>query len=632
MADNSSRRTRQKELDIRVIVGNPPYSVGQGNANDNAANLSYPKLDRRIRNTYAERSTATLKNSLYDSYIRALRWASDRIGDAGVIAYISNAGWVDGSAADGLRKCLAEEFSNIHVFHLRGNQRTSGDRSKREGGKIFGSGSRAPIAISVLVKNPSATQHGRIRFHDIGDYLSREEKLAVISRFGSIGGIEHDNGWREIVPDEHGDWLNLRDSGFADFISIGDKKGSGDTCVFETYFNGLKTGRDVWCFNSSPSSGAEAADKMLTFFNSEVSRYNKAGSPSEVDRFIDVDPRKFSWNRMARQKLARHSVLSNATLHSSMSLYRPFYKQNLHAYLDITDLATVVRNAFPSDDCRNRAIIIPGNGAAAGFTPLMVDVAPSLQPYHNTQCFPRYLYGRETEVEDDVQGDLLMAGNSQRVGRQRRDAITDKGLAHFQTAYPADTISKDDLFYYVYGLLHSEEYCARFADNLSRQLPRIPAVKKATDFWAFAEAGRKLGDLHCGYEEVEPYPVTFKQGSLTLAIIKDPGAFYRVEKMKFGGKRPNVDKTTVVYNSNITMTGVPLEAYDYVVNGKPALEWVMERQGVKTDAASGIVNDANRYAIETIGDPAYPLKLFQRVITVSLETMKIVRALPKLEI
>jgi predicted helicase len=214
----------------------------------------------------------------------------------------------------------------------------------------------------------------------------------------------------------------------------------------------------------------------------------------------------------------------------------------------------------------------------------------------------------------------------------RRDAITDEGLAHFQSAYPGEAITKKDLFYYVYGLLHSEDYRIRFADNLSKQLPRIPRVKTASDFWTFSKAGRASAGLHVNYEQVEPYVVTIAQGDLRLANIPDPERFYRVEQMKFAGKRPKLDKSTVIYNANITMTGIPLEAYDYVVNGKPALEWVMERQCVKTDKASGIVSDANRYAIETVDDPAYPLKLFQRVITVSLETMRIVKALPILDI
>ncbi|RYG86601.1 MAG: hypothetical protein EON58_21545 [Alphaproteobacteria bacterium] len=256
---------------------------------------------------------------------------------------------------------------------------------------------------------------------------------------------------------------------------------------------------------------------------------------------------------------------------------------------------------------------------------------PCLDNIEKGQCFPRYLYEGEIVEEDDPQGNLL--GRSSSVGvPQRRDALTDEGLAHFKAAYPTEEISKDDLFHYVYGILHSEDYRARFADNLSKQLPRIPRMKNAADFWAFVEAGRALGELHVNYENAEPYPVTIKEGGLSLAVIADDAAFYRVEKMKFGGKRLNLDKSTVIYNPRITMTNIPLEAYDYVVNGKPALEWVMERQVVKTDKDSGIVNDANRYAIETAEDPAYPLKLFQRVITVSLETMKIVSSLPALDI
>lgn len=634
LSGNSLRLTRQRELDIRVIVGNPPYSVGQTNANDNAANINYPKLDERIRRTYADRSSATLKNSLYDSYIRAIRWASDRIGDAGVVAYVSNAGWIDGNAADGLRQCLAEEFTAVHVVHLRGNQRTSGERSKREGGKIFGSGSRAPISISIFVKNPHAIEQGRIQFHDIGDYLSREQKLSAISRFGSMEGIARNNGWVAIKPDEHGDWLNQRDDSFEKFICLSGKRTSERKFVFETHFNGLKTGRDVWCFNSSPSAGTEAAERMLKFYSSELSRYIEAGSPNDVENFINSDAKSFSWNRMARQKLTRGSPLKRETLRSGGSLYRPFFKQNMNIYTDITDLLTVVRNAFPENSLPNRVIMVPGNGSATGFTPLMVDVPPSLQPYHNTQCFSRYLYGEIESEPEDQQGDLLTAGLGTGGGsaRQCRDAITDEGLKHFTDSYPGETITKDDVFYYVYGLLHSEEYGERYADNLSKELPRIPLMKRGEDFQTFVEAGRKLGELHVNFETVDPYPVTIKEGDLRLANVEDKTAYYRVEKMKFGGRRPNLDKTTVIYNQRITITGIPIEAYDYVVNGKPALEWVMERQCVKTDPASGIVNDANRYAIETVGDPAYPFDLFRRVITVSLETMKIVRSLPALDI
>lgn len=212
----------------------------------------------------------------------------------------------------------------------------------------------------------------------------------------------------------------------------------------------------------------------------------------------------------------------------------------------------------------------------------------------------------------------------------RRHAITDAGLQHFQNAYPGETISKEDLFYYIYGLLHSEDYRARYADNLTKELPRIPAVKTAADFWAFVHAGRQLGELHVGYESVAPYPVEFK-------LAKPHEEFcvgdYRVTQMKFarGTNGEKYDKTTVIYNPFITIEGIPQEAYDYIVNGKSALEWVMERQSVRTDKASGIVNDANAWALETMHNPEWPLLLFQRVITVSLETMKIVRGLPKLD-
>ncbi|MXQ08928.1 DEAD/DEAH box helicase family protein [Alphaproteobacteria bacterium GH1-50] len=631
LPDNSERRTKQKALDIRVIIGNPPYSSGQTSANDNAANIAYPQLDTKIRDTYAAHSTATLKNSLYDSYIRAFRWASDRIGNAGVMAVVTNAGWIDGNAADGMRKCLAEEFSDLYVFHLRGNQRTSGETSRKEGGKIFGSGSRAPIAISVLVKNPDAKEHGRIRFHDIGDYLDQKQKLAVIRNFGSVNGISNAKGWKSITPDKNNDWLDQIDRSFEKFPELGtkDKSAKATDVIFSGYFNGIKTGRDVWCFNSSPSKAIANAERMIDFYNSERERYASEGDGNDVVKFIDSDPKKISWNRIARQKLARNVVLKKADVVTRLSIYRPFFKQELSILPEISDLVTLLRNAFPSQSTDNKVMIIPGNGAAAEFSPLLVNIPVSLQPYHNTQCFPLYLY-EQTQPDDG----LFAASGDQAGGLARRDAITDEGLAHFQAAYPGEEISKEDLFYYIYGLLHSPDYRERFANNLAKQLPRIPAVKTFADFAAFRDAGRALGDLHVNFETVAPYMVTFKEGDHRLIpeAEANPKKFYRVKKMKFGGKGKEKDRTTVIYNENIIMQNIPLEAYDYVVNGKPALEWVMERQVVKTDKASGIVNDANDYANETVGDPRYPMELFQRVITVSLETMRIVNSLPGLEI
>jgi predicted helicase len=643
MAVNSNRRTRQKELDIRVIIGNPPYSVGQGSANDNAENVSYPRLDGRIGETYAASSDATNKNGLYNSYIRAFRWASDRIGGRGVIGFVTNGGWIDNNQMDGLRRCLAEEFSSLFVFHLKGNQRTSGERSRKEGGKIFGQGSRTPVAVAVLVKNPASQEHGAIRFHDIGDYLTREQKLAITARFGSVSGIDKAKGWTKLTPDEHADWLNQRDDSFEAFMPLGDKDKFGEVELFANYSTGVQTNRDVWVFNSSRRDVTTNVRAMIGVFNDERQRFNSAYANadrstrvSNVDDFVLNDPQKISWSSSLKTALVRDKEIRLDEKSLTKGLYRPYTAQWLYYQPDLIHRVGQMPRLFPVgvSSSQNLAIGLSAPGHTSTFSALLTDKVPELciaAMKGGTQCFPRYLYEVAVEPDEDApQGELLARKPAGQLSR--RDAITDEGLRHFTDAYANEAITKDDVFYYVYGLLHSEEYRERYADNLTKQLPRIPLMKRVEDFRAFVAAGRRLGDLHVNFESVEPFPVTIREGDMRLANIPDPVAYYRVEKMKFGGKRPNQDKTTVIYNPKITIIRIPLEAYDYVVNGKPALEWVMERQCVKTDPASGIVNDANAYANETVGDPRYPFDLFCRVITVSLETMKIVNALPALDI
>lgn len=634
MADNSNRRTRQKGLPIRVVIGNPPYSGGQKSENDNAANVEYAGLDRRIRETYAAASSGKLQKGLYNSYIRAIRWGSDRVGDGGgIVAYVTDAGWIDGNTMDGMRKSLAAEFSNIYIFHLRGNQRTQGERSRREGGKVFGQGSRQPVAIAIMVKNPRSDNCGDISLYDVGDYLSREQKLAEVARLGSLNAITEGSLWARVVPNDHGDWLGQRDEGFENFVSLGDKSDPGTLKIFKSFSLGVVTNRDAWCVNSSRASLMANVSAMVDTYASEVSRFNQvqrvfssAKSREDfIDSFVSQDAKLISWSRALKSSLGRAKSIVIDPERCVVSTYRPFYKQWHYFDRDLNEVVYKMPRLFPHPSTENRVISVTGTGAKE-FSVQMFDHLPALDTIEKGQCFPRYLYDVAS-----LPGDLFEAAKEHSQWK-RDDAITDESVSLFNDAYGGEQITGDDIFYYVYGLLHSEDYRQRYGDNLTKQLPRIPMVKQAVDFWAFVEAGRGLGDLHCDYESVEPYPVKIKEGDLSLAVIEDAEAYYRVEKMKFGGKRPNLDKTTVIYNPRITMTGIPLEAYDYVVNGKPALEWVMERQVVKTDKDSGIVNDANRYAIETVGDPAYPLKLFQRVITVSLETMKIVRSLPKLDI
>lgn len=648
LAKNSERRKRQRKLDIRVIIGNPPYSAGQASANDNNQNVAYPHLDTRIRSTYALNSTATNKNSLYDSYIRAIRWASDRIGNSGIIGFVTNAGFLEANTADGLRQCLAKEFSSIYVFHLRGNARTAGEVRRKEKDNVFGMGSRAPIAISLLVKNPDAALHGQIYFRDIGDYLSRDEKLEKIATFGSIEGITKADGWQSITPDQHGDWLKQRDGGFADYIVMGDKEGAESKKLFANYSNGVKTQRDAWCYNSSKSELAANMSRMIDFYNKEVERFNNAypdldkkAREAKINAFINTDATRISWSDALKKELAKGRKFKFRAEDLTTCLYRPFSKQRMYFNRHFNERMYQMRSIFPEASAENRAILIKGNLAHAGQVALMVNTVVDLQPDRGAQCFPMYAYDiLEFDVTDDEDRPSVPKPQSNLFAEQeedlfeavqpkyqRREALTDEGLTHFQAAYLGESISKEDIFYYIYGLLHSSDYRERYTDNLAKELPRIPCVKNSSDFWAFSKAGRQLADLHLNYETVEKYPLQIVGGELLMT-----DSDYRVEKMRYGKKGKDKDLTTLHYNNKITLAGIPVEAYEYVVNGKPALDWVVERQCVKTDKDSGIVNDANLWATETMNNPRYPLELFQRVVTVSLETMKIVKALPRLDV
>jgi predicted helicase len=620
MADNSERRNKQKALDIRVIIGNPPYNV----ANTGAI---YTDLNKRVADTYAGKTVAVNKNALYDSYIQAMRWASDRVGDSGIVGFVTNGSWLQGNTMAGVRKCLEEEFSSVYVFNLRGNQRTSGEESRQEGGKIFGGGSRAPVAISILVKSPNAKQHGRVHYLDIGDNLTRDQKLKILVGFKSISGISAAQKWEIVKSDDYGDWVGKRDAGFEKFLLIGDKKTKSNELLFENYTSGVKTQRDAWCYNYGRARLEKNISQTIDYYNKQISRFDDAGSDADVEALmVDVDS-SISWSRALKWDFEKKRTLELNHAAFVQASYRPFTKQWLYFDKRLNEMLYQTRRVFPTSNSKNRLITVSGVGSQRGFNVFLTAALPDIQFVQNGQKFPLKLYEKADSDDEDL---FLSKGDED--GYSVRDGITDYGLKHFQSAYDNSGITKEDIFYYVYGLLHSADYRTRFADNLSKQLPRIPAVKKESDFWAFSEAGRSLGELHVNYETVEKYPVTFAEGALELAHIDDAVKFFRVEKMKFGGKRPNLDKTVVHYNNNITITNIPIEAYEYVVNGKSALDWVMERQSVKIDKKSGIVNDANDYANETMNNPAYSLELFQRVITVSLETMRIVTDLPKLDI
>ncbi len=633
MKDNSSRRERQKKTDIRVIVGNPPWSAGQKSENINEKNVAYAGLDRRIRETWAKRSTAKNTNALYDSYIRAFRWASDRLGDTGVMAFVSGGAWIERAFADGMRKCLKEEFSSVYVFHLRGDVRKDMLSGKRagEGENVFGQGSMTGVAITVLVKNPEAEEQGRILFHDIGDNLDKKQKLAIIRGFGSINGIDEAGGWTWITPDKHGDWLNQRASGFDEFPVLGNKQDRSENVLFGNYSCGVKTQRDSWCINPSLTAVEANVRSMIGVYNRELKRWRSVqGGPAatqNLDSFITTDPRKVSWSASLKNDLRRGKSLSEGNGQFVPCHYRPFTKQWQFYSRQLNERVYQMPRIFPNADLPNRVIAVSGKGARAGFSALMMDALPNLHTIDSGQCFPLWLYENQTETANKAQRDFL--GDTTR-GYQRTDAITDFAVGKFCTAYPSETITREDIFHYIYGLLHSGDYRARFSANLAKELPRIPLVNSVEDYRVFRDAGKRLGELHVDYESVQPWDGC--QVEIAEADILPPETLYRAEKMRHPGTGKNKDRSTVIYNPHVTIREIPEEAWDYVVNGKPALSWVMERQVVKTDKASGIVSDANRYAVETIGDPRYPLDLFLRVITVSRETVTIVRDLPTLDL
>ena len=626
MPQNSDRRTRQKETDIRVIMGNPPWSTGQKSENDNAQNQPYPELDKRIEKTYAMSSSAILKRNLYDSYIRAIRWSSDRIGKSGVIGFVTNAGWIESRAMDGMRKCLAEEFSSIYVFHLRGNARTQGEQRRKEKDNVFGAGSRAPVAITILVKNPEVKERGRIVFHDIGDYLSREKKTEIIGKFGSIRGISEGREWTRILPDKTHDWLNQRNPEFDRFLMMGSKDESrnSEARVFANYSLGVATGRDAWCCNFSAETLKTNIQAMIEFYNSEITRYEAerpGTSKQAVDNFINNDSRKISWTRSLKGDLRKGKPLYFSEGRIAGSVYRPFTRQWLYFSRRLNEMVYQIPQIFPHEDAENRLICVTGVGAGGVFSALMVDSVPNLHTMDTGQCFPLYLY------EKPGDGSLFDQEKTDRHGYVRRDAITEDALLMFQKAYGAG-ITRLDVFHYIYGLLHIPAYRDRFANNLSKQLPNVPLAADKEHFYELAEAGEKLGGLHIGFDRVEPWPIEFSEGGWKVPEGIQPDKWFRVDKMRLAGSRKSPDRTSVVYNDNITVCGIPEEAWEYEVNGKAALKWVMERQCVSMDGKSGIENDANIYATETAGDPSYPLKLLAQVIRVSIETTRIIRSLP----
>ncbi len=573
LGQNNERLKKQQEQPITAIISNPPYSID--NNND-----SYSILDNHISNTYGYDIKGRNKKLLFDSYIRAFRWATDRIGSNGIIAFVSNGSFIDSSIASGFRRSLNDDFNHLYIFNLRGNQRTSGETSRKEGGKIFGSGSRTPIAISVLVKDNSDKHE--INYYDIGDYLSRKNKLDILKSYSSIIKID----FIKIHPDLNNDWINKRDFKYEKYVPIFDQKGNG---IFINKNPGIKTHRDEWVYNFGINSLTVNIKKFIKNFNSEIDRLKYKNNKYDL---INKNPSFLKWSDGLKKLLTRNKKIKsfdNAFLRVGM--YRPFVKKYLYFNSEIIEMDRNFDNKLNDD---SKVLYISRDNKKM-FSALIIRGIPNVHLISSGQGFLR----NDNSLKNSIFGNSNI-----------NDSLSkDYGL------------SDDDMFSYVYAILHNKYYLCKYENDLKKELPRIPLVKNKMKY---VEIGKKLMDLHLNYEEVQKYEDV---------DIENDSNNYVVNKMKFSKVRDEngklvKDKSTIIFNDDITISNIPPKAYEYVVNGKSAIEWIMDQYQVKTDKKSGITDDPNEYS----DDPKYIFNLLLRIINVSVQTVDLVNQLPKFEV
>ena len=595
--ENTERVERQKAADMFIVIGNPPYNTKQIDENDNNKNRTYKTMDTLLQETYSRSSKATNKIALSDPYVKAILWASKRIGEEGIVALVTNNGFLDGIAFDGMRKHLADDFDAVYILDLGGNVRKN---PKLSGTTHNVFGIQVGVSINFFVKKSAArteSKSAEIFYARVDEFWRKEEKYHYLDSKQCYQNVE----WQQITPDNRHTWLTEGlHAEFDTFLPMGTKeakalKGVTTNVIFKTYSNGVKTNRDVWTYNFNANTLAENVQKMMGFYNQYVLKWLVTPEKSivNVDNFVAYDDTKISWSRDLKAKLKRGAIAEYTDHKVRTSFYRPFTKSNLYFDRMITERVYVFPSIFPTlkTEAENRVICVSGIGSNQPFHSLMVAVIPYLHVTNNGQCFPFYTYNED--------------------GTNRLENITDWALSEFQKHYGDDTITKWDIFHYTYGLLHHPNYREKYEMNLKRDLPHIPL---AEDFWGFANAGAALADLHVNYESVPKYD--------GLKYIETEGMTvdWRVERMKL-----SKDKTQLKYNDFLTLDGIPAEVYDYRLGTRSALEWVVDQYRVKTDKRSGIVNDPNR-----VDQPRYIVDLIGRVITVSLETVEIVNNLPAL--
>lgn len=577
---NDKRLKRQQEKPITAIIGNPPYSFGQKDGNDDNQNINYPKLERTILSSYVKRSKASMVGGMYDTYVKALRWATNRLKQDGVVAFVTNGSFIDSQSADGLRASLYNEFNHLFIFNLRGNALGQGDVRKKEGGNVFGSGTRTTVAVSLLVKDNSDIHE--LHYYDIGDYLTQKEKLALITDFEDISQLD----WQEIIPDENNDWINRRDPHYLKYASISGQ--SNSPFILSTI--GVNSDRDTWVIGFSKEKILENSKKLIDKYNEEV-KIN-GGNNNKPTNF---NPMETNWSRKLLRLYSNGELLKFNPSRITQELYRPFTKKWLMYDRNIVENPGKFYSKWGKS---NLAIYITGGGTQKPFSVLVSNIILDKQTLGNGKGLMRY--------DNEVDETLLFRNND-----NMNQAFADKlGL------------SLDDTFAYVYGVLNSKEYQEKYANDLKKDLARIPIVKNKE---RYVEVGKALMDLHLNYEEIPVY----NEVDITPLV----NSSYKVTKMRFDKKRDENGKSVndlsaIIFNSDITISNIPEKAYEYVVNGRSAIEWIIDQYQVKTDKKSGITDDPNDYS----EDEKYIFNLLLRIINVSVQTVDLINSLPKFEV
>ncbi|MDO8586235.1 MAG: type ISP restriction/modification enzyme [Armatimonadota bacterium] len=593
--ENTARVAREKGAEITVIIGNPPYNMGQRNENDNNKNRSYPVIDQRVRETYVQDSTATNRNKLGDPYVKFFRWATDRLqGRDGVVCYVSNNSFVDLIAFDGMRKHLLQDFTCIYHVDLHGNVRKN---PKLSGTTHNVFGIQLGVGITIAIRNSANSKHA-VYYERVPESWTRHEKYRFLRDSGSFSVLS----CKRLNPDAQNTWLTegLQED-FASFIPIAAKsslrsKVDREKAVFLDFSLGVVTNRDNWVYDWSEAPLAEKVRRLSETYNSEVDRWKREGCPREIDSFVLSDETKVKWSRDLKADLKRRRYVLFSNERIRHALYRPFAAKAYYFDPILSQDVFLWDRYLPTRLCEeeNRIICAGAMAVTKPFYCLITNRLTDLHYVGDSQCFPFYTYKED--------------------GTNRRENITDWALAQFREKC-GEEVSKWNIFHYVYALLHHPVYCERYAENLKRELPRIPMTVAAEDFPTYAEIGRKLADLHLNYETVKEYPLKWIEN-------KDIPFSWRVEKMRL-----SKDRNTLAVNDSLTLAGFPLECFDYCLGNRSAVEWVIDQYRTSTDKRSGITSDPNR-----ADDPEYIIRLVGRVVTVSLETVKLVRALPGLGI